>query len=107
MFVTGKAPVVALAASLLTASTLLTSLSSPSLAGPPPAGGMAPDQATTADGTWSVVPPPQREGHIQVYDPIHDQMIIFGGEDGQGAAGIRADVWVLPFGTSEWSELTV
>ncbi len=49
------------------------------------------------DSTWTRLeptgtPPPLRQGHTMVYDPVHQRMLVFGGSD---ASGLRQDLWSL------------
>src|SRR5262245_43566873 len=49
-------------------------------------------------------PPPGRYGHVAVYDPIRDRMIVFGGRNYFTQFN---DVWELSLsGTPTWSEIT-
>ena len=49
------------------------------------------------------VAPPPRSMHTAVYDPIRDQMIVFGGA---GSDGAFSDGWTLSLGSQpEWKEL--
>ncbi len=56
--------------------------------------------------TWTNVnpsnPPPARFGHVSVYDPVGDRMVVFGGLS-------LSDTWVLPLGSASptWSQLAV
>lgn len=49
-------------------------------------------------------PPNPRWGHGAIYDPIRDQMIVFGGFDVTN--NNVNDVWALPFGTLTWVPLS-
>src|SRR4029077_20991432 len=55
------------------------------------------------DGTWSAIPPPSRTYHTAIYDPMHDRMLVLGGDDGR----YRNDVWALWLsGGPAWSALS-
>jgi hypothetical protein len=64
-----------------------------------------------ASPTWTLltpsgVPPAGRHGHVAIYDPLRDRMIIARGV-GIGGAGL-ADVWELKLsGTPEWNPIAV
>jgi hypothetical protein len=65
--------------------------------------------ALTLSGTpaWSAIaatnPPPGREQHAAIYDPVRDRLIILGGRN-QGALN---DAWSLPFtGPPQWSVIS-
>ncbi len=48
--------------------------------------------------------PRARFGHAAIYDPVRDQMIVFGGYNGNGFVN---DVWVLTLaGTPTWNQIT-
>jgi Galactose oxidase, central domain/FlgD Ig-like domain len=50
-------------------------------------------------------PPPPREGHAAVYDPVGDQIVLIGGSTSD--ALLLNDVWVLSLGdTSTWVQLS-
>jgi len=53
-------------------------------------------------------PPAARAGHVAVYDPIGDRMVVFGGHDGVSMPSLRRnDVWALSLaGTPAWTEIT-
>jgi len=59
--------------------------------------------------TWTRVPtegepPSGRYGHMAIYDPVGDRMIVFGGYDG----AFEPDVWQLSLaGDPTWSELSL
>lgn len=47
--------------------------------------------------------PPARDGHTAVYDPVHDQMVVYGGYDGGAALG---DSWALTlYDAPGWTRL--
>ncbi len=48
------------------------------------------------------VGPPERWGHVAVFDERRDRMLIFGGEQARGQLD---DVWALDLGTLQWSEV--
>lgn len=49
--------------------------------------------------------PQARGGHIAVYDPVRDQMVIFGGDNGIGWPNVN-DTWALSLGGAlQWTEL--
>lgn len=64
----------------------------------------------SAAPTWSEIAPPMpwflpRKEHAAAYDPVHDRMIVFGGE-GVGY-GYRNDTWELSLvGTPAWRQLS-
>ena len=68
--------------------------------------------ALTLSGTptWSLLataggPPHTRDGHVAIYDPDGDRMIVYGGADEQYT--LYYDVWSLSLsGTPTWSPLT-
>jgi len=53
-------------------------------------------------------PFPARAGHVAVYDPVGQRIVVFGGYDGVSpTAGRRNDVWALSLaGTPTWSDIT-
>src|SRR5689334_5707222 len=59
---------------------------------------------------WSALapsggPPHGREGHVAIYDPNGDRMVVFGGHDA-GGYSLRNDLWSLNLGDSlSWTEL--
>jgi hypothetical protein len=59
------------------------------------------------DPVWSpisltgIVGPTPRNGHAAIYDPVRDQMVVFGGFDGS----YRNDTWALSFQISDWINL--
>jgi len=56
-----------------------------------------------ADLSPAGTPPSPRFGHVAIYDPVRDQMIVFGGNDGTQ----RNDVWALSLsGTPTWTQLS-
>ena len=63
--------------------------------------------------TWSTVAvsgtlPPASVQHTTVYDPIHDQMILFGGSTAPFSGSARRDAWTLSLsGASTWSKLAL
>src|SRR5437762_8982329 len=67
----------------------------------------------TGTPTWSSIvplgtPPPPRVGHLAVYDPVRDRMLVFGGERSPAPQTIVAlnDVWELTLGgTPTWTQL--
>lgn len=71
---------------------LVAALASPVLADP--------------NGVWVALPngnaPPVREGHVMVYDPVGDRLIVHGGVDGS----FQGDLWAYPLATNgPWIEL--
>jgi hypothetical protein len=62
-----------------------------------------------ATSTWTQLatagsPPPARQWHTSIHDPVRDRMIVFGGG---GDATRRNDVWVLSLaGIGVWTELS-
>jgi len=58
--------------------------------------------------TWTQLtpagsPPPGRYGHVAIYDPIRDRMVVYGG---WGDLSPRTDLWALSLaGTQTWSQL--
>ena len=50
--------------------------------------------AGSVDGTWSDLAPPERGGHVAIYDPLRDRMVIFGGVHPAGR-GSGNDTWSL------------
>jgi hypothetical protein len=57
--------------------------------------------------TWSQpattgTPPAARRLHAAIYDPVRDQLVIFGGYD----VAHRNDTWVLPLSTLHWAQLS-
>jgi hypothetical protein len=62
-----------------------------------------------ADGTWSLVPPPEpRYGHTAVYDAARQRMLVFGGgtAGGSGPAPYSNQVWALSLtGTKQWTQV--
>jgi hypothetical protein len=65
-------------------------------------GALAAELATN-HGTWTdVAPPSARSGHVAVYDPVRDRMIVLEGYD----SGYRREAWQLPLsGAPIWSAL--
>jgi hypothetical protein len=65
----------------------------------------------SASPTWeklatSGTPPPPRSGHSTIYDPVHDRVILCGGEGwGSSLHGYLSDVWALSLLSDTWSEL--
>jgi uncharacterized repeat protein (TIGR02543 family) len=61
-----------------------------------------------ATGTWMSLapagaPPPARFGHLAVYDPVRDRVLVIGGTDGSSRFN---DVWALDLaGGTAWSAL--
>jgi len=55
-------------------------------------------QQITTNGT----PPSPRLDAAGVYDPVHDQFVVFGGKD---ASGENGQTWVLSLGNNTWSML--
>ena len=54
--------------------------------------------------TPSGTPPTARRGHVAVYDPAGDRMVVFGGRDN---SSYFDDIWALTLsGTPTWSEIT-
>jgi hypothetical protein len=49
----------------------------------------------------SGTPPTPRHGHAAVFDPIHDQLVVFGGRNG---GTLFNDVWTLDMGTATWQQ---
>ena len=62
---------------------------------------------TSADGRWAqVFPPGARRGHSAVYDPVHNQMLVFGGLLGTPQGAYSNDLWALHLdGTPTWEKL--
>ena len=59
---------------------------------------------TWTELTPSGTPPPPRSGHVAVYDPVEDRMLLFGGAVGNTFTN---DVWALSLsGTPTWTRLT-
>lgn len=62
-----------------------------------------------ATATWTQLTqgprPPERLSHSAIWDPVADQMIVFGG--GCGAGCYRNDMWAYRPGTNSWSQLGV
>ena len=62
--------------------------------------------------TWSPISPagplpPVREGHVAVYDPVRDRMIVFGGYSFDGSDHHWSDTWSLALsGSPGWTEIT-
>ncbi len=60
-------------------------------------------------GAWSLLatagaPPSGRYGHVAVYDPNHDRMVVYGGNT---SAGFADEVWELNLeSTPSWHQLT-
>jgi len=66
---------------------------------------------------WTAVdslrnPPSVRQGHRAIYDPVRDEMVVFGGYDetmlfgGYDSDGMLNDVWSLSLaGTPTWTQL--
>jgi hypothetical protein len=48
--------------------------------------------------------PPERRGHVAVYDPVADAMVIHGGDP--NSAGVMSDTWAFRFATRTWSDIT-
>lgn len=75
----------------------------------PDSGGFAPTAATwTYDGAaWTELAPPQspspRAEHTAVWDPVHSQVIVFGGHDPSAPEPVKSDVWAWDGAT--WSPL--
>ena len=60
---------------------------------------------TWSELTPSGTPPPSRYGHIAMYDPVGDRMLVFGGA--YGTTVYNNDVWSLSLsGTPAWTLLT-
>jgi galactose oxidase-like protein/Kelch motif protein len=50
--------------------------------------------------------PPGRKGHVVVYDPEHDRLLLFGGTTFPGSGVYFSDLWALSLGSrAEWSRL--
>jgi cysteine-rich repeat protein len=67
------------------------------------------DDAWAFDGrTWTALaipdPPPARGGHVLVYDPGRDRVILHGGFD--GGARFLSDTWELDPGAGSWVPVT-
>ena len=64
----------------------------------------------TGTPTWTQLtplgtPPPARQGHTAIYDPVGDRMIVFGGAVGLPPGSVN-DLWSLSLsGTPTWSPL--
>jgi hypothetical protein len=77
--------------------------------GYPDSGGFTPTAATWAyDGAaWTELAPPQspspRAEHTAVWDPVHSQVIVFGGHDPSAPDPVKSDVWAWDGAT--WSPL--
>jgi hypothetical protein len=62
----------------------------------------------TGNPTWSLltptgIPPSPRHSHTAIYDPVRDQMVVFGSG---GAYGASHDVWALSLaGSTAWTQL--
>ncbi|HXU05692.1 MAG TPA: kelch repeat-containing protein [Polyangia bacterium] len=63
------------------------------------------------DPAWSPLatrgtPPPPRYWHVSAWDPIREQLLVYGGFNGD--PNLLADLWALSFahGTPSWSQIT-
>jgi hypothetical protein len=61
---------------------------------------MAVTSTCTSNSCWTCLapdggPPPARQGHSAVYDPVGDRMIVFGGKGSSDE--LRNDTWILSF----------
>jgi N-acetylneuraminic acid mutarotase len=51
-------------------------------------------------------PPSARSGHVAVYDPLRDRMLVFGGYSFDGAYHYSNEVWALSLGgTPAWTQI--
>ena len=51
-------------------------------------------------------PPESRMGHVAIYDPVRDRVVIWGGKKTLGTAPLMSDLWELRLsGTPEWAEV--
>ena len=62
-----------------------------------------------ATGVWreviTTVRPEARHGHVAVYDPSRDEMVLFGGQTLSGT--FFNDTWRFSLATETWSEVNV
>jgi hypothetical protein len=64
-----------------------------------------------AESRWTHItplgtPPPTRGGHVAIYDPVRDRMLIWGGKKVLSSAPRMDDLWELKLsGTPEWAEI--
>jgi hypothetical protein len=65
----------------------------------------SPGTADPLYGRWDqFAPPTPRSGHVAVYDPVRDRVIVVGGSDGTD----RIDVWSIELGTgASWKNMKV
>jgi hypothetical protein len=65
-----------------------------------------------ASPAWSLIapdgaPPSLRSGHVAVYDPVGDQMVVFGGSGASFPQQLFNDTWTLSLSpTARWTQLT-
>ena len=65
------------------------------------------DAFADRNGTWEPYPPPTgRQDALSVYDPVHDRMIVFGGNSGTYPNAIGfGETWSLDLATWTWHYL--
>jgi hypothetical protein len=60
--------------------------------------------------TWQILgttgAPPARYGHSTIYDPIHDSVVMFGGNDDSYPSNYLSEVWSLSLASGTWSQLS-